>query len=61
MARKANPIPLVGRYDLDAYCDQIGCVAMQETFGCNPGECKSQLRKLGWKVHVDQTTTCPRH
>lgn len=63
-ARKADPIPWVGCYTLDLYCDREKC---PNRFNQGPAEytegtgrkCRRGARKDGWVFHRDGTTTCP--
>jgi hypothetical protein len=60
-----NPIPMVGCYSLDVYCDtenpahehaEFPHQFYQETASAS----RALARRCGWAIHMDGTATCPK-
>ena len=61
--RVKNPLQYAAGYTLDLYCDQnlkpwehnYEVSIYAQTFS----QCAKEARRRGWKIHKDDTATCP--
>lgn len=68
MIKVPDPLPVVGGYTLDVYCDHENDDHEHSAFwpgrvdtfyGETKGECMRAARRRGWTIRRDHTATCP--